>query len=149
MCDLPRDIILCIVQKFDMDTRIKMGIIGKINIPIALKEGIARHFKMRMPIPENAYLYNACALKLPISNGGYYEMSYGGTFWLINTTERICALLYVQSPLSSTGEFPYTNGLPHDFVEMANSKGWLVPSRYAQSGAPSICAQPGSAFWIV
>jgi hypothetical protein len=39
--DLPRDIQLHIVKKFDMDTRIKAGMVFKLKVPTEVKERLA------------------------------------------------------------------------------------------------------------
>ena len=49
MDTLPRDAQLQIVKKFDMDTRIKTGIIGKLKVPEKTKELIQ---KVRIPKKE-------------------------------------------------------------------------------------------------
>lgn len=38
--DLPRDVLLRIVRRFDMDTRVKAGVIGRLNPPAALRARI-------------------------------------------------------------------------------------------------------------
>lgn len=44
MQHLPRDIQLAIIQKFDMDTRIKTGLVFKIKVP----ENIKQHLAIRL-----------------------------------------------------------------------------------------------------
>ena len=85
---LPKDIIMLIMRKFDMDTRIKAGVIGKLKIPEKLRKNIERSFAYRKPIPrwilqENiGFLSQAIAIRIPLSNSKQYELYYqGGGFW--------------------------------------------------------------------
>jgi hypothetical protein len=42
---LPKDVIIKIMQKFDMDTRIKAGIVGKLNVPQSLVDKISKAYR--------------------------------------------------------------------------------------------------------
>lgn len=55
MENLPRDLQLKIIQKFDMDTRIKLGMIRKLNLPQELKTQISKGFEARRSIPNVPY----------------------------------------------------------------------------------------------
>jgi hypothetical protein len=46
MDHLPRDLQLAVIKNFDMDTRIKTGIIGKLKVPEKLKKALG---KLRTP----------------------------------------------------------------------------------------------------
>ena len=50
MQDLPRDIQLDIIKRFDMDTRIKCGIVSKLKMPLALvsRLNMVYTFKVRL-----------------------------------------------------------------------------------------------------
>ena len=85
--DLPRDLQLKVFQKLDMDGRINVGIINKLKIPKTLSDKIAHSFSLRLPINDwlikekPCYINQKKALNIPISEGAFYELYYGGDFW--------------------------------------------------------------------
>lgn len=120
---LPKDIIMFIMRKFDIDTRIKAGVIGKLKIPEMLQNNIARSLAYLKPIPqwilgEKPHLLSqAIAVRLPLSNNKRYELYYqGGGFWFAD--ENKIALLHATHVCEQTVGFPDIKGLPQDFVEM-------------------------------
>ena len=85
--NLPRDVQLKVFQKLDMDGRINVGIINKLKIPKTLSDKIAHSFSLRLPINDwlikekPCYINQKKALNIPISEGAFYELYYGGDFW--------------------------------------------------------------------
>ena len=76
--ELPRDMLLIVVSKFDMDTRIKMGIIGKLRVPQKLNEAITKSYGYRLNgfIEDLTGWVRSTTIKLPISNIFGYEIVY-------------------------------------------------------------------------
>jgi hypothetical protein len=82
--ELPRDLQLNVIQKFDMDTRIKAGIIGKLRVPPQLNIAITKSLNMRSKIPAwclEKYVSQRRAILLPINDRCAYEMYYDRSFW--------------------------------------------------------------------
>jgi len=61
MEELPRDIQLKIISKMDIDSRIKMGIYSKLQIPIILKNKLEKLYnKNKIIVDANCMDYNIC-----------------------------------------------------------------------------------------
>lgn len=55
--ELPRDVQLQVIKKFDMDTRIKCGIIGRLHIPSAVKKHISEKIQHPTRVSYNDIVY--------------------------------------------------------------------------------------------
>lgn len=156
--ELPRDLQLKILQKLDIDGRVRLGIIARLDVPKPLAEAIATGLKKRVPIPawifdlgpdKQDYINQRIAVRIPISNSCAYERYYDGR-WLFHSQQipsrkwiKFTAVLYdagLRERLFRFG-FPDVDGLPADFVE-ANPQ-WVVD--YPDEEWRLLC-QPGSAF---
>jgi hypothetical protein len=151
--NLPKDLIMTIMRKFDMDTRIKAGVIGKLKVPHSLKRKITSSLNLRKPIPnwmllEKRYdlISQVCAVKFPLSEDKAYELYYdGGGFYFSDSSREIYAILYTSHVDILWGPcgFPDVSGLPTDFVERHPE--WIVKVDSPMSNQ-YICIQPGSCF---
>lgn len=81
--ELPRDMLLEVVSKFDMDTRIKIGLIRKLRIPQKLNEEITKSCKFKIP-----NIINKTTIKIPISDFCGYELDYWCGSWHCNWVMR-------------------------------------------------------------
>ena len=70
--ELPRDLQLKVSSRFDMDTRINIGMVGKLRVPQELKNAITKSFDM-----------SSDAVKIPISYGRHYILDYNGNFYCL------------------------------------------------------------------
>jgi hypothetical protein len=93
---LPRELQLIVMQKFDMDTRIMTGVIGRIHVPTRLKDAIAKGFALRVPFPDwgkdkkwEDFLNGTISLIIPISTGCSYEQKHDGSFWLVKDVDVV------------------------------------------------------------
>jgi hypothetical protein len=86
---LPRDIQLFIIKQFDIDARIKTGIIGRIKIPNKLHEKLDQYLKTRI-----LQRYEDLLAWVRISSHKYYmcydETKYGvkDLYWYIVDTRN-------------------------------------------------------------
>ena len=55
--ELPRDVQLQVIKKFDMDTRIKCGIIGRLHIPNTVKRHISAKLRHPTSVSYNNIVY--------------------------------------------------------------------------------------------
>jgi hypothetical protein len=60
MDNLPKDVRLYIAKKFDMDTRIKTGLVGKLLVPQAIKDNIENAMYKRL---EHKHLFTNCCVE--------------------------------------------------------------------------------------
>lgn len=51
-CDLPRDVILKVISKLDIDTRIKVGLIYKLKVPLRVVQEISRCLQVPETFPD-------------------------------------------------------------------------------------------------
>lgn len=51
--DLPRDLQLQVIKHFDMDTRIKCGIIGRLKVPQSLKDKLVSKKTLNYSVHDN------------------------------------------------------------------------------------------------
>jgi hypothetical protein len=155
--ELPRDLQLKVLQKLDMDGRVRLGIIGKLKVPETLSEAITAGLQKRISIPtwilemslveRQRFIDNQVALRIPISNMCSYDRYYSGS-WLFRSQQQMrsirwikfAAVIYEGKTMCLCG-FPDVQGLPTDFVE-ANPQ-WVVD--YPEDDWRIFC-QPGSAF---
>lgn len=156
--NLPRDLQLKIFQKFDMDMRIHFGFINRLSVPQELQTKIKQCFNARIPYPDwlkghPVWLDDRAALRIPISNGARYEISYCGDAWYMNNnvpTEPngfVNALLYSRDHRNNGLGFPDVRGLPPDFLarhpESVLTRDWHLNPQIDIR----ICTQPGSAYF--
>lgn len=77
MQSLPRDLQLEIIRRFDMDTRIKCGIIGRLRLPTAFLESKLAKLKpptiTRRQVPNTPLYTYSAKVSLP-----HYTLSYQG-----------------------------------------------------------------------
>ena len=152
---LPRDLQLRIVQSFDMETRIKAGIINKIRPPPQLIIAIAKSHSLRRPVPKwlpEKYVWQRTAVVLPINENRAYEIMYDGSLWFTPRVPMQYFTALLHAPLDDVSKqrcspFPDVRGLPEDFVEMASRNGWII-NTCRSSLIHDVCIQPGSAFLL-
>ena len=155
--ELPRDLQLKILQKLDMDGRVRLGIIGKLKIPETLSKAITTGLQKRISIPtwildmsvieRQKFIDHQIALRIPISNMCSYDRYYDGS-WLFRSQQQLqsrrwikfAAVIYEFNRMYLNG-FPDVQGLPADFV--AANPQWVVD--YPEDEWQLFC-QPGSAF---
>lgn len=154
--ELPRDIQLKILQKLDIDGRVRLAIIGRLKVPKAIADAIAAGLQSRIPIPafilemdkekQKIYLDQRVSVRIPISNSCTYERYYDGR-WLFHSQQirsrkwiKFTAVIYEDELLTRFG-FPDVDGLPADFV--AANPQWVV--EYPDDEWRLLC-QPGSAY---
>lgn len=73
---LPKDIRIHIAKHLDMDTRIKMSLVGKLYVPQVVKDDIIRTIKKRL---EHTPSYTTCCVALQMPRGKYYTCFYDET----------------------------------------------------------------------
>lgn len=155
--ELPRDLQLRVLQKLDMDGRVRLGIIGKLKIPKSLSEAITTGLQKRISIPKwildkslaerQRFINQHVSLRIPISNMCSYDRYYDGS-WLFRSQQQMRSRRWIKfAAVIYEGNRKYLNGvpdvqgLPTDFVE-ANPQ-WVVD--YPEDDWRIFC-QPGSAF---
>jgi hypothetical protein len=90
--NLPRDTQLLIIQKFDMDTRIKTKIIGKLKIPQSLIERLETYNKTCIANYKKRLTGDTThVITLNIGPSKYYECYYdiydNQEYWYMVTTQ--------------------------------------------------------------
>jgi len=100
MDHLPLDLQIKIIKKFDMDTRIKTGIIGKIKVPESLINELS---KITPPICGNdGYMYSIKTSRLVImwdealceKSIAIKRNSNGYNYWIANENQTVWVDLY-------------------------------------------------------
>ena len=91
---LPRDTKLLIIRKFDMDTRIKMKIIGKLKVPDALVQRLETYNKTYITNYEERLKGNTThVITLDIDRNKkyecYYDMQDDQSYWYMSTTATV------------------------------------------------------------
>lgn len=81
--DLPRDIVLNIVSKLDIDTRIKLGFIFKLKLPDTLVNELSRCLQVPSSIPDTNEWWCIYLGPCIFSHPDYYTR-YGLHRWVHN-----------------------------------------------------------------
>jgi hypothetical protein len=92
--DIPRDTQLLIMAKFDMETRIKMNMIGKLKVPDALVKRLETYNKTYTTNYDERLKGNTThVITLDIDNNKkyecYYDMQDDQAYWYMSTTATV------------------------------------------------------------